>query len=105
VGAQLCWRVRDDRVFTPLQQLPDGSYTAIMPTPAEARRGWAARRAGQPVPAAGHLVRVVCYTVTATSEDGTTRTERFRLVTTLLDCQRAPAAELAELYHQRWGAT
>jgi IS4 transposase len=105
VGAQLCWRVRDDRVFTPLQQLPDGSYTAIMPTPAEARRGWAARRAGQPVPAAGHLVRVVCYNVTATSEDGTTRTERFRLVTTLLDCQRAPAAELAELYHQRWGAT
>jgi hypothetical protein len=101
-GAELCWRARDDQVFTPLQQLPDGSYTAIMPTPDEARRGCAARRAGQPVPAAGHLVRVVSYTVTVTSTDGTARTESFRLVTTLLDWQQAPAAELAALYHRRW---
>jgi hypothetical protein len=26
----------------------------------------------------------------------------YRLVTTILDCQRAPAQELACLYHERW---
>ena len=30
------------------------------------------------------------------------RTEAFRLVTTLLDHEQAPARQLAELYHQRW---
>ena len=30
------------------------------------------------------------------------RIESFRLVTTLLDHKRAPAAKLAALYHQRW---
>jgi Insertion element 4 transposase N-terminal/Transposase DDE domain len=101
-GAQLCWRVRANQVFTPLQVLPDGSYTAIMPTPGEARRGWAARRAGQGVPAAGHLVRIIEYAITVTCRDGTARTVAFRLVTTLLDWRRAPAAELAALYHRRW---
>jgi hypothetical protein len=73
-GAQLCWRVRANQVFTPLQVLPDGSYTAIMPAPGEARRGWAARRAGQGVPAAGHLVRIIEYAITVTCRDGTART-------------------------------
>jgi Insertion element 4 transposase N-terminal/Transposase DDE domain len=104
-GAQLCWRVRASQVFTALEYLPDGSFTAIMPTPAEARRGWAARRAGRPGPAAGHLVRIIDYTVTVTPQHGgEPRTEAFRLVTSLLDWRQAPAAELAALYHHRWEA-
>ncbi|MDI1466444.1 transposase, partial [Catellatospora sp. KI3] len=34
--------------------------------------------------------------------DGTTRTEPWRLITSLLDHTRYPATELVDLYHQRW---
>ncbi len=47
-------------------------------------------------------MRIIEYTVTVRAADGTTRIEPFRLATTLLDHQRAPAADLAALYHQRW---
>jgi hypothetical protein len=47
-------------------------------------------------------VRIIEYTLTVRSADGTTRIEPFRLATTLLAHQRAPAARLAALYHQRW---
>jgi hypothetical protein len=50
----------------------------------------------------GHPVRIINYTVTASTADGATRTEAFRLVTTLLDHRLAPAAGLAALYQQRW---
>jgi hypothetical protein len=99
-GADLLWRARCALVFTPLQILPDGSFISVMPTPDDARRGWWLRRRG--LPQAGHRVRVIEYAVTVTSQDGTTRTEAFRLVTTLLDPGQAPAAELAALYHERW---
>ena len=49
-------------------------------------------------------MRVICYTVTVHAADGATRTEPFRLVTTLLDPEVAPAAALAAVYHQRWEA-
>jgi hypothetical protein len=50
----------------------------------------------------GHPVRIINYTVTVSTAGGATRTEAFRLVTTLLDHQLAPAAQLAALYSQRW---
>ena len=31
--------------------------------------------------------------------------ERYRLITTLTDHHRYPAAALVRLYHERWGAT
>jgi hypothetical protein len=40
--------------------------------------------------------------VTVATADGRTRTEAFRLATTLLDHEQAPAAQLAAVYHQRW---
>jgi hypothetical protein len=100
-GAHLLWRARSDLLFTPLEHLPDGSYLSVLPTPGEAHRGWISRQRGHPVPRAGHRVRIIGYTVTVTTA-AATRTEAFRLVTTLLDPQQAPAAELAVLYHQRW---
>ena len=91
-------------MFPPLEVLPDGSYISVMATPAENLRHGQARARGRvlPVPPRGHRVRVIEYTVTARAADGTTRTELFRLVTTLLDGEQAPAADLAALYHQRW---
>jgi hypothetical protein len=103
-GADLVWRIKKNQVFTPVKILPDGSYCSVMPTPAENVRLGQARAAGR-IPARppeGHLVRIVEYTVTIRAADGTARTEPFRLVTTLLDHQQAPARQLAATYHQRW---
>jgi hypothetical protein len=103
-GADLAWRIKRTNVFWPGRRLPDGSYLSVMGTPAEnLRYGWA-RRDGRPLPGppAGHPVRIIEYDVTLDSGDGTVRTEAFRLVTTLLDHEAAPARALAELYPQRW---
>ena len=102
-GADLAWRIKKNLVFTPLQVLPDGSFLSVMPTPAENNRLGQARAAGRtpPGPPEGHLVRIIEYTVTVRAAGGATRIELFRLVTTLLDHQLAPAAELAALYHER----
>ena len=103
-GADLAWRIKKNLVFTPSRVLPDGSFLSVMPTPAENLRLGQARAAGRipPGPPEGHAVRIIEYTVMVRAADGTTRIEPFRLATTLLDHQRAPAADLAALYHQRW---
>src|SRR4051812_32350241 len=103
-GADLAWRIKRNNVFWPGRRLPDGSYLSVMGTPAEnRRRGWA-RRDGRllPGPPDGHPVRIVEYDVRVNNRDGGVRTEAFRLVTTLLDHEAAPARQLAELYPQRW---
>jgi hypothetical protein len=48
------------------------------------------------------LVRVLDAQITVTTPDGTTRSEAYRLITTLLRPGKAPAAALVRLYHQRW---
>lgn len=103
-GAHLAWRARSSLVFQPLEHLPDGSFTSVIQTPAAAAQGYRRRKRGLPPPRDGHPVRVIEYTVTAARHDGTASTESFRLVTSLLDHQLAPAAELARLYHERWEA-
>jgi hypothetical protein len=50
----------------------------------------------------GTDVRIIEARITVTAADGSRRREHYRLVTTLLDPERYPAAELIELYHQRW---
>jgi len=47
-------------------------------------------------------VRVIQYALTVTTDDGRTRTERYRLITTLTDWRACPAAELAACYARRW---
>ena len=103
-GADLVWRIKKNQVFTPVRVLPDGSFHSVMPTPAENVRLGQARAAGR-IPARppeGHLVRIIEYTITVADSGGGTRTEPFRLVTSLLDHQQAPAAQVAALYQQRW---
>jgi len=64
-----------------LQRLDDGSFLT---------------RAGDTI------VRAIDAQITATAPDGTTQTGTYRLLTTLLDPDQAPAAALVRLYHQRW---
>jgi hypothetical protein len=103
-GADLAWRIKKSLVFPPVLVLPDGSYRSVMRTPAENARHGRARAAGRDPGSAfeGHPVRIIEYAVTIRDSDGGTRTEQFRLVTTLLDHEQAPAAQLAAAYHQRW---
>ena len=72
--------------------LPDGSYlTTIQRGKYKAGTGY------------GRIeVRIIEAQVTVTLADGTRRTELWRLMTSLLDAERYPAAELIALYHRRW---
>jgi len=103
-GAGMAWRIKKNLVLPPVRILEDGSFLSIMATPAENARFGVARAQGRPLRRLpeGHLIRVIEYTVTVTTADGRTRTEPFRLATTLLDCEQAPAGQLASVYHERW---
>lgn len=91
-GAQLLWRCPANRLLPPLTDLPDGSYLSrIVPT--GVTRTQAQERA--------ITVRVIEYALPGLQ--GTPKAQpRYRLLTTLLDANEAPALELAALYHQRW---
>ena len=103
-GADMAWRIKKNLVLPPARILDDGSFLSVMPTPAENVRLGQARARGKPLRELpeGHLIRVIEYTVTVATADGRTRTEPFRLATTLLDCKQAPARQLAAIYHERW---
>jgi hypothetical protein len=89
-GAQLLWRVTTHMLLPREEQLADGSYlTRIYKTQTNQR----ARRDGE-------RVRVVEYRLddpALTEED-----QRYRLITTVLDPDAAPARDLAALYPERW---
>lgn len=83
-GARILGRLRNNRRTPVLVRLVDGSYLSTI----------------------GSLrVRVIDARITVTVAGGTTFTGTYRLVTTLTDARRHPAAALVALYHQRWGAT
>jgi hypothetical protein len=93
-GAHLLWRIKASRLLPRVATFADGSYLAVLPKPGTRRQ-------------CGCWVRVIEYTVTATGIDPATgapvtRTELFRLLTTITDPQTATATELAECYRQRW---
>jgi Insertion element 4 transposase N-terminal/Transposase DDE domain len=112
-GADLLWRVTAGLHLLALRPLPDGSWLAHVNDPAEVRRraarNGARRRRGSTLgpdtgPLPGITVRVIEFWLTITTADGRTRTGRYRLITTLLDHRRYPAAELAAGYARRWAA-
>ncbi|WP_425556847.1 IS4 family transposase [Dactylosporangium darangshiense] len=91
-GAQLLWRLKKTVAKKPHAVLDDGSYLARVRL--DKHTAAALRREGKGVPSA-ITVRVVEYTL-----DGSD--EVYRLATSLLDPETAPAGELAALYHERW---
>ena len=112
-GADLLWRVKSDIRLPVRQPLPDGSWLSVVNGTREAhrrnmrnanRRSRGSRLPQETGPLPGDVtVRVIEFLITVTCEDGTTRTERYRAVTTLLDWRRYPAADLAAAYARRWG--
>jgi hypothetical protein len=85
-GADLLWRVQKNLTLPEIERLSDGSYLSHVYLNRQHHRR------GKP-----HLVRVISFTVTLRG-----KTERYRVITTILDPHCAPALELARLYASRW---
>jgi len=87
-GADLLWRVRKNLRLPCERRLADGSYLSrIYPSEGDRYRN-----------TNGVVVRVIEYRL-----EGVAGAEPiYRLVTTMLEVEKAPAPELAALYHERW---
>ena len=87
-GADLLWRVKKNLRLPCEKRLSDGSYlSTIFPSDKDRRHG-----------SNGIKVRVIEYTL-----EGVAGAEPiYRLLTSILDPDQAPAQELAALYHERW---
>ncbi len=88
-GADLLWRVRSNIRLGCGERLPDGSFLSRI----YAKRDYLGRGIGE-----GVAVRVIEYFVCGRSN----WPELYRIITTILDPEAAPAEELAQLYMERW---
>lgn len=87
-GADLLWRVKTNLRLPCEQRLADGSYLSRVYGSAKDSR----RQQN------GVVVRVIEYQLEGVAE----AEPLYRLITTILDPDQAPAAELAALYQERW---
>src|SRR5258708_13989255 len=87
-GADLLWRTRENARLDVEKRLPDGFYLSRIYASTTDRRN---RRNGI-------VVRVIDYRL----KDVEGSEPLYRLITTILDHEQAPARELAALYHERW---
>jgi hypothetical protein len=86
--ADLLWRVRKNLRLACERRLANDSYLSrIYPSGEDHRRG-----------INGVVVRVIDYQLAGVAG----AEPLYRLLTTILDPQKAPAQELAALYHERW---
>ena len=88
-GAHMLWRCASSRNLPVQTMLSDGSYLSTI-RPSGVSVAEAKARA--------MTVRVIDYTLPKLPHGQ----PHYRLITTLLDEEAAPALELAELYHRRW---
>jgi hypothetical protein len=87
-GADLLWRTRQNARLEVDRRLADGSYLSRLYASTSDRRNQ--RKA--------IVVRVIEYRL----KDIPDAEPIYRLITTILDAEKAPANELAALYHERW---
>jgi hypothetical protein len=80
-GAMLVARAKSTRHPVVLGHLPDGSYLSDLD---------------------GLQVRIIEACVTVTGADGSRVRGSYRLITTLMDHRRFPAAAVVRIYHERW---
>ena len=105
-GADLAWRIKNGAKSVPLttvKTLPDGSELVMLHESdgmRTRRRRETGDRQAERLP--DTLARLVTFTITATTRSGRAKTTRMRVLTTLLDHQAFPAAEIAVLYAERW---
>jgi hypothetical protein len=89
-GAELLWRVSNNVVLPCMERLDDGSYMSkVYPSPGDRKQD-----------RGGLRVRVIEFKLEGLAQGGDG--ELYRVITTLLDPEEAPARELAALYHERW---
>lgn len=88
-GADLLWRIPGFWKLPVEKVLPDGSWISTV----RGGRGRSVR------PPQDIRVRVIEYSLDIPGRD---QAERYRLITTLMDPDTAPASELAALYGERW---
>jgi len=87
-GSDQLWRIKKNAIFTCIKRLDDGSFLSKVYASPKDRK----------YDINGIDVRIIEYRL-----DGIEATEdRYRLVTTILDPEAAPASELAALYPERW---
>jgi hypothetical protein len=87
-GSDLLWRVKKNLCLPCQKRLPDGSYLSRVYESLKDQR----RKEN------GVVVRVIEYRL-----EGVEGSESiYRLLTTILDHEKAPVTELAALYHERW---
>jgi hypothetical protein len=84
-GADILCRVRKNMAFPCHKRLPDGSFLSVLPPP----KG----DPGEPIP-----LRVIEYTLKGVPGAD----PLYRVITSILAPEAAPAPELAGLYHERW---
>jgi thymidylate kinase len=87
-GADLLWRTRQNARLEVDRRLPDGSYLSRLYASTSDRR-----KQRQAI-----VVRAIDYRL----QDVPEAEPVYRLITTILDPNQAPAQELAALYHERW---
>ena len=87
-GADLLWRTRQNARLDVEKRLPDGSYLSRIYASTSDRRN----------ERNGIVVRVIDYRL----KDVEGSEPVYRLITTILDHEQAPARELAALYPERW---
>ncbi len=87
-GADLLWRIKAGRKLRCDRVFDDGSYLSAV-----YRSDYDRLHERNPIP-----VRVIDYRLEGVANADSI----YRLVTTILDPERAPAAELAATYHERW---
>ena len=87
-GADLLWRMKKNMRMACEKRLPDGSYLSHV-YPSE--RDWRHKTNGI-------ILRVIDYRLEGIEDSEPI----YRLATTILDPGKAPASELAALYHERW---
>jgi len=87
-GADLLWRGKKNLKLPRLKSFADGSYLSVIYPSLRDRRN----------KTNGVEVRVIEYVL-----EGVPNSEPFyRLITTIIDYEKAPAHELAALFHERW---
>lgn len=85
--SDLLWRVKKNLILAPVKVLSDGSFLATVYPSSSARNN----------DVDGILVRVIEYKL-----KWIRGSEKLRLITTILDPEKASAEELAALYDDRW---
>jgi len=101
-GALLCWRVKNGVTSVPvktLKTLPDGSEL-VMLHESDGMRARRRREHGDRTAARlpDTIARLVQFKIVTRTRSGRVKTSVIRLLTTLLDHEEFPAAEIAVLY-------